>query len=340
MTALTQYDRLEAPGLWRDAPEAQRRDVIVSVGKATLVISDSRTGRALSHWSLPAVERLNPGAMPALFAPGPDATEDLELDDTTMIAALARVHTIIEARKPHPGRLRLVLLLSGLALVLAGGFIWVPGAVKAHATRALPAEKRTEIGQAILADVFRVSGAACAGPEGRESLARLDARLGGTGPGGIIILSSGLEGSRHLPGGTILVGRSLVEDQSTPEALAGHVLAERSLSETEDPLAKLLDWTGVGAAFSLLTTGNLPEDSILGYAESLLTSPPSVPAPAKLAERFREAGLATTPFAQSPGVDPALAATLKDIDPFRDAPSNRPLLSDTDWVALQGICAN
>lgn len=51
MTALKEYERLESGGLWRMTPQDQRRDVIVSFGDATLVISDS-ANRALSHWSL------------------------------------------------------------------------------------------------------------------------------------------------------------------------------------------------------------------------------------------------------------------------------------------------
>ncbi len=54
MTALTEYDRLECAAVWRAAPEAQRRDVFVSVGDATLVITDN-ADRVLAHWSLAAV---------------------------------------------------------------------------------------------------------------------------------------------------------------------------------------------------------------------------------------------------------------------------------------------
>ena len=50
MTALKEYARLESGGLWRADADAQRRDVIVSFGDATLVISDSAE-RALAHWS-------------------------------------------------------------------------------------------------------------------------------------------------------------------------------------------------------------------------------------------------------------------------------------------------
>ena len=55
MTALKKYQRLECTGLWRSDLSAQRREVILSFGKATLVLTDSQN-RVLSHWSLIAVE--------------------------------------------------------------------------------------------------------------------------------------------------------------------------------------------------------------------------------------------------------------------------------------------
>ncbi|MCB2149812.1 MAG: hypothetical protein KDE06_00400, partial [Rhodobacteraceae bacterium] len=100
MTALPEYQRLESTGLWRASPDGQRREVLVVFGDATLVISDTRTAAALAHWSLPAVIRLNPGKRPALFAPGAEAGEELEIEDATMIAAIGKVHRLIEARRP------------------------------------------------------------------------------------------------------------------------------------------------------------------------------------------------------------------------------------------------
>ncbi|MEM1073925.1 MAG: hypothetical protein AAGI36_05695, partial [Pseudomonadota bacterium] len=76
MTALKKYARLEASGLWRAAPDEQRREVVVSIGEATLVISDMRDS-AITHWSLAAVERSNPGKRPALFHPDGDPGETL-----------------------------------------------------------------------------------------------------------------------------------------------------------------------------------------------------------------------------------------------------------------------
>ena len=56
MTALTQYQRLESSGLWREAPDAQRREVIVTFGDASIIITD-KNERPLTHWSLAALIR-------------------------------------------------------------------------------------------------------------------------------------------------------------------------------------------------------------------------------------------------------------------------------------------
>ena len=71
-TALSKYQRLEAAGLWRaDARPRKRLDVIVSVGEATLTITDMRE-RVQTHWSIAAIARANPGQRPAIYHPDGD----------------------------------------------------------------------------------------------------------------------------------------------------------------------------------------------------------------------------------------------------------------------------
>ncbi|MEC7963138.1 MAG: hypothetical protein VX201_07695, partial [Pseudomonadota bacterium] len=91
-TALRKYQRLEATALWRPTPEEQRREVIVSIGDATLVITDMQD-RALTHWSLPALQRANPGSWPALYHPDGDSGETLELaeGEEEMVAAIEKL---------------------------------------------------------------------------------------------------------------------------------------------------------------------------------------------------------------------------------------------------------
>ncbi len=338
MTALPEYQRLEATGLWRDGPGGQRREVLVTFGDATLVISDGRSARPLSHWSLPAVIRRNPGERPALFAPGPDAAEDLEIADDAMIAAVGKVSRLIEARRPHPGRLRRGVLVAAMAAIVAALLFWLPGAIVAHTSAVVPPATRAEIGRDLLADVFRISGTACSAPEGRGALEKLGRRVLGADAATLVVLGSGLTGTRHLPGGYILIGRGLVEGGASPESLAGFVLAETARAEATDPLRSLLDWAGVVPAFRLLTSGTLPRDRLIGYAEALMGAPQAVVDPGALAARFGAAGVPATPYARALGPDDADAAALAAADPFATTPPPSVVLTDADWVALQGIC--
>jgi hypothetical protein len=340
MTALKEYQKLECTGLWRDAPDAQRREVMVVFGDATLVVSDSRSDRALAHWSLPAVERRNPGEMPALYSPSPDAGETLELDDITMIDALERVHSLIEARRPHPGRLRFAIVGTTLAAMLALGSFWLPRALVDHTLSVVPASKRLQIGQAVLADVTRVTGAPCTTTEGLAALRRLKARLLGPTLAELEVVPDGVATVQALPGRIILIGRDLVEKPDSADLVSGYILAEQLRAEMRDPLGALLRWAGLRASFDLLTTGELPDGALQGYAETLLTAPKGAVPDTELLIRFAGAGASARTYALA--IDPAGASTknLIDDDPYGDVPPPEPLLSDDDWVALQGICGN
>jgi hypothetical protein len=339
MTALKEYQRLECTGLWRDAADGQRVEVIVSFGDATLVISESRSARALTHWSLPAILRLNPGQRPARFAPAEDTGEELEIADEAMIDALAKTHRLIEARRPHPGRLRsgiVVALFAGLAGL---GFFWLPAALVRHTAAALPAANRLDIGTAALAELTRLTGQPCQSPEGLAALALLAQRT--LGPEALLyVVPDGVDRSLALPGGIVLLSRMLVETADSPEIVAGDVLAASAVADSDDPLLPILTHAGFMANARLLTTGALPQDALKGYGEIRLSTSAHPAADAPLLARFAKAGLSSAPYAWA--IDPSGETVLGliEADPFRGKPSPPPVLTDSEWVALQGICAN
>lgn len=338
MTALDEYQRLESTGVWRAAPAAQRRDVIVALGEATLVLTDAR-GHALAHWSLAALDRCNPGESPALYAPGADATEDLELTDAEMIAAIERVRRAVAKARPAPGRLRNRLGLAGLVAVVMAGLVWMPDAVIRQAAAVAPPAARDEIGAALLGHVQRIAGAPCRSPEGDRARARLERRLFGEGPGRIVVLREGLQDAAHLPGGVVLVSHALVEDHETPEVVAGHVLAERVTAATTDPLLRLLDRSGMGAAFALLTTGEVPEARLRAHAEDVLAAGRAEVPADRLLAAFAAAAIRAAPYAYALDISGEATVALIEADPV-PAGAARPILSDGDWVALQGICGS
>ncbi len=342
MTALEKYARLEGPGVWRAGPEEQRRDVTVALGEASLVISDARSGHALSHWSLPAVQRLNRGSRPAIYAPDSDGDgETLELEDALLIEALETIRTALSPRPPLRW-LRLGVSAGVVALLLAGMF-WLPGVLTARTAVIVPPATRTQIGREAL-DTLTESAAGervCADPEGRQALATLRNRvLGSEWRISVVAGVPGLEAA-HLPGKLLVLGEGLVTRLDSPEALAGWLAAEALAERATDPLLDVLDYAGVRATLALLTTGHLPTDSLRGYAMTRLTRPAALPRADALGDWLEGLGIAPTSYALSlPQSREALAQALADRPSppaLRDAER---LLSDGEWLTLQAICAS
>jgi len=337
MTALPEYERLEAPGIWRETPEAQRREVIVSFGDATLIIADGRSARALTHWSMPALVRLNPGKRPAVYAPAEDGSEELEIEDATMIAAIEKVQAKIEARRPHPGRLRRGLTWAGVAVVALGAAFWLPGALIDQAARVAPIEARTAIGRAMLDDLARTTGRPCHSTAGDKALEALALRLGS--PGQIAVLPRTLTGARILPGRIAILGRDTLDGVDTPEVAAGAIIAAGLDAQADDPLRALLAHAGAMAALKLLTTGEIPQSAIRGYGAALLARPTPAPADDALLQAFAEAGVSSTPYAYARDPSGETVLGLIEADPFKGSPAPQPVLDDADWLALKDICS-
>ncbi len=339
MTALEEYQRIEASGLWRAKRGAQRVDVIVSIGDASLVIADTQD-RPLTHWSLAAVKRANPGKRPAIYHPDGDESETLELsgDETEMIEAIEKLRAVIERRRPHPGRLRFFIVLTLCLSIAAAAIFWLPGAVRQHTVRIVPEVKRAEIGAALFAQVQRVTGPPCQAPEGRAVLQRLAARLPGeTGPGHLSVLRDGVSTTAHLPGGRILINRALVEDFDEPDVVAGFILAERLRAADRDPLADLLDASPIWSSFRLLTTGQLGEQTLASYAEVLLTTPQTEVSDEALLQGFEAAALRATPYAYAVDITGEKTVSLIEADPFATSPPAA-VMNDGEWLQLQAIC--
>ena len=342
MTAVDKYQRLECDGLWRSAAAEQLREVVVGLRDATLVLADPRNGMALTHWSLPAVERLNPGELPALFTAGRlddgQPAETLEVSDPDMIAALDMVRVTLVRRRPRPGRLRGVMVVSVLTAVTCFAILWLPGAMIRHTASVLPQSTRVLIGKMAVQDMARLTGTPCGSPLGRRASAALAVNLSTLGVGEILVVRDGVDGALNLPGGLVVVSRALVEQNDDPEVLAGYVIAETLRADLRDPVIPVLSHAGLMATFGLLTTGVLAPDAVALYAETLLKATPAAVEDDRLLERFRKVNLSSTAYARA--LDPSGETTLGliEADPFKGT-SPATILDDNDWISLQGICA-
>jgi len=336
VTALHAYLKLESTGLWRAAPEDQRRDVFVMLGDASLVISD-KSDKPLAHWSLPALERLNPGAVPALFLPGPDASETLEIDDPDMIAAIETVQRAVLAATPKPGRLRLWIGLGLASAILAGTVFWLPGALVTHAERVVPASKRAEIGERLFDRLKQVTGAACGPREGSPELRVIARRIGAARAPTLYVVPELGEPALSLPGGITLLDRALVENHDSPAVAAGYALAAMVSARQSPPMSAFLDHAGMRASILLLTRGEVEDAVIQSYAGRLLNAPRPLPDAETLLAGFEAANIPSEPFARAVDITGETTLELIEADPYRNQPVPE-ILPDNSWVALQSLC--
>lgn len=337
MTALTEYERLESGGLWRADADAQRREVTVSFGNATLVIADM-ADRPLAHWSLPAVIRLNPKQMPALFSPDEDGTEQLEIDDELMIDAIEKVRGALDRSRPQPGRLRFALSLGVLACFAGAAVFWLPDALTRQAVSVLPDTKRAEIGATVLGQMQQLTGPRCKDPEGTQALARLHTRLfGRDAEGQIIVLPELRQIAAALPGGIIALNRRVIENADDPAVPAGYALAAKLSQDKADPMTSVLKTVGLRTTVSLLATGDIAANTLSSYSRRMVDAEPDFADAARMIAAFDAAQIPTAPFAFARDDSGQTVAALIAGDSYaeRDEPE---ILSDADWVRLQGIC--
>jgi hypothetical protein len=337
MTALKEFDRLEATGLWRPTPEHARREVVVSLGDATLTMSDMQN-RPLAHWSLGAVVRGNGAAVPALYHPDGDPGETLEIGDNhrEMIAGIDKLLRAIDRKRPQPGKLRLWLGGAVAALALVLGVFWLPDALQRYTVRVVPMVKRAEIGEQILGEIASVTGQPCLSPEARQPLRRLARRVMGE-QGSVVVVPGGARHAAYLPGRVVLLHRAVLEEHEDPDVAAGFILTEMLRARQSDPLGDVLDHAGLWASLRLLTSGNLPPAALDAYAAHLMAGQPADPPLADWLAGFAAAELRSSPYAGAREAEGAALQALITADP-RAAEGSRPVLSDADWVRLQGIC--
>jgi|TARA_R110000850_G_scaffold59168_1_gene136900 hypothetical protein len=335
MTALKKYARLEATALWRAGPDVQRREVIVSIGDATLVISDLKD-QALTHWSLAAVDRANPGTRPAIFHPDGDPSETLEISDAEaeMIDAIETLRRVVERGRPKPGRLRLFGVMTSMLLVVALAVFWLPGALQDHTLRVVPVVKRVSIGAALLRQIERVSGLTCTNPRGTVALAKLGTRLS-AGP--LVVLPAMTRASLHLPGGIIVLNKTLFEDYESPDVAGGYILSELVQRTNSDPLREMLAVISLRENFRLITTGEVSDEALESYAEHIMSLGNQRAALAPLIARFAAENLHSTPYAQALDITGETTLDLIEGDPMAGK-DTAPLISDADWLRVQNIC--
>lgn len=265
MTALDKFIRLESGGHWRDGNTG--REVTVSFGKATLVLSDG-AGKPLAHWSLPAIVRVNPQDTPARYAPDTDATETVEISDDLMVGAIEEVRGALRHTNPKPkaGAGRYIFAAFGLTAIVAVA-VWGNEAAQKLAIAVVPEANQRTIGAGILAEYTTLAGPKCTSPAGDAALTDLRETLfGDDAPKQLVVVADLPSGAAALPGDLILVDGGMLANENAA-AIAPALISSAAMQK--DVLPDVLSTARIGAIFKLLTTGSLPDTVARDYAIAL-----------------------------------------------------------------------
>lgn len=370
MTALTKYERLEAPGRYFDGETAAPREVIAKFGDVSLILM-TLDDMPIAHWSLAGLRDLGAGEGALSLTPDDDSDERLVLEDRDMVAAIRAVCPQLERRRAAPpSRRRRALLWAAAALGSIYLIIFhIAPVLSDQMAKLIPPETEAAMGREMAAQFASILSKGeprfCSGGAGGRALDKMVARISRHadthGPLTVRVLDNPKVNAFALPGGQIILFRGLLRAADSPEALAGVLAHEIGHVAARDPTRLTLRSAGTAGMIGLLLGDFTGATVTVALSEALLRSgyqrEAEAAADAYATHLLAAENLPTTPLAgffrdlktkgknnapvlshlsSHPDLDGRAAATTA-ADTVGDAPFE-PVLSDQDWVALRNIC--
>ena len=327
--------------MWREAPDAQRREVVLSLGRTALLVKDLNDN-VLAHWDLHAIDRLNPNQFPAIYSPGATESETIEITDPHMIDAIDVFHAI--SHKPmRRSRLRKRFAFACFAVIIATGAYFgmtlLPNALEDQAVLVTPQVRIQSIDNSLLSAISMVDGSECD--------SRISAVVLGTLTGAVALdtrikvgfAEIGERQSVHLPGGMILLDRSLLGPDSDPELAASFILLEHAASRDRRQFRELIRFAGSWHTMAFLLGREFPARVLHEFAPKILAQSPSLEGSEHLLALFSNAGLSSIPLAEAIGLESPLGEALSQAEETgAQGSGNGPIVDMADWNLLREAC--
>lgn len=265
MTAIDKYTRLEALGQWRESPDHPPREVVVSFGNATLVLSDLKE-KPLCHWAMAATSRISLEGSKAVYTPDTEGFETLEIDDAQMVEAIAQVSrasVVVKQRKPW---LRWVFLAI-LILVISTVFYITPTMLQGQATRMTGAESARKLGTDMLATL---NPDICREPRADTARALFQSRVFPNNEA-LLVIARNQPQPHAFPGGVFLIGADTLQAMQSPNDLAN--LATTLTAKNNATLDQLFEESSMRELFEYITTGKMSEERLAKAAQEIVDEP-------------------------------------------------------------------
>ena len=339
MTALAQYERLEALGIWRAHDGAEGREVVIKFGQSTMVL-EATADVPLAHWSLPALRRRSSGDEEAVYAPDFESSETLTVTDPEMRTALDRV---LSARLGAPAaphsRVPLMVVTALLLAVVGIAMLNLPTVLGGFAPTFIAPERARVLAGQMLPLVEERTGPTCTTSNGDGALERLARRLMPQVPARVHVADLGDLPYLALPGDTVVISRHIAERAESPEEFAGWAALAFEDGAGQAALGHVFRASGIADGLSFLANGSF-SDRTLDAAVNRLMLSADVRRPLDLSAatyRLADAGIPAEPLVAGIRREGTSSGPLS-IPPVEGSEGGPEVMTDGEWVALRGIC--
>lgn len=322
------YMCFEASGVWRENAETPPRDVIVSLGERTLVLSDIGD-RILGHWARAGLIPLRTEGGTTVYTLSAESGETLAIADRQMNAEISgRTHDAQVSPRKRRKRPRLGLIVAasfsiGLTATLAS---FTPGAMRHQTLRLIQPGQAAELSDRILLILMDKGAQPCRHPTGERNINRLTATLAtpGEAPVRTRVMDLANASAARLPDGSVVVSQSAITAARVPEDLAV-VLA---VALARDPLETLVNSMGPFDHMVYFLTADL-RPTTLDDATRAALAPATSDEMAAAATRLESLGLATGAQGQEHSGDDRLRLL---------SGSTASPLEAINWGSIKRIC--
>lgn len=362
MTALDRFETLEASAVYREGPNADPIDVVVSFGGRSLMIVDLQD-QAIAHWPLATLRGGDAGnASELAVRPDDEASDIVRMVDPEMIAALREICPQIgnrvdevtpKVRRPFAWIMIVLLcVLTMWSAVLE---------VDRRLPHLIPTKQRVALSDTLLdrlslIDVGGISLSVrlCTEPAANAALQALIVRLSldQTLESAVRLAVIDVPGASALvlPAGDILLSAGVIRNAASPEDVAAMIAHLGSHAIARDPERQIVDSWGRWLSLQVAFDGLIDDDAIDAALAAVLNDtgdlPGEAPATTEGQARLVAADLpADGPFRFAAQTGPIPSMNVHHVlshDQSGAAPSFAgafdPALTDGDWLALQNIC--
>lgn len=363
---------ISGPGIFFDGNTTARRDVVVELTPAALIVRDAG-GQILAQWPHAEIDQVVSPDQVLRLGHGRASLARLEIRDPAFAVAIDEAAARVDRTGTVQRRMSMkmaALLIVAVASIATMALVALP-ALASRLTPLMPLGVERRLGQAVDAQLRATLGRGSAnaplecGETEKEKaghaalavlLGRLEAGAALPMPLRAGVLRRKEANAIALPGGQIYVFEGLIARAETPDELAAVIAHEIGHVARRDGVKAVLETAGLSFLFGMLFGDFVGGGAIVVAAKSVLQSSYS-----------RETEAAADAYAvalmnATGGQAEALAALLARIDDLhatgpailRDHPqtadraaairslakpaSGRPLLDAGQWAALKNIC--